>query len=120
MSKPLPANSCIGIGIDVGGPSKGFHAAALRDGCYWDKLAAPYAALVAMWCQQIGARVVGIDAPCSWSVTGQSRSTERALAAECILLQYADPGSRQKQTMLWLDVERGRAIPYYQTTLSSV
>jgi hypothetical protein len=29
------------VGIDVGGPRKGFHAVALRDGGYLDKFASP-------------------------------------------------------------------------------
>jgi predicted nuclease with RNAse H fold len=38
----------------------------------------------------MGARIVGIDAPCRWSATGRSRSTERALAAEGIF-SFATP-----------------------------
>jgi len=82
--KHLPADSCIVVGIDVGGPKKGFHAVALRDFRYLSKFVADDAASVAAWCQQIGARVVGIDAPCCWSSTGRARSAERALAAEGI------------------------------------
>lgn len=74
----------ITIGIDVGGPKKGFHAVALRDGCYWDKFAAPDATSVVAWCQRSGARAVGIDAPCCWSSTGRARSAERTLANEGI------------------------------------
>jgi hypothetical protein len=45
------------IGIDVGGPSKGFHAVALRDFRYLSKFVAADAASIAAWCQQIGAQV---------------------------------------------------------------
>lgn len=72
------------IGIDVGGPKKGFHAVALNEGRYWEKFATPDAVSMAEWCRRIGARAVGVDAPCRWSLTGRARPAERALAAEGI------------------------------------
>lgn len=69
------------VGVDVGGPRKGFHAVALRDGDYFAKFAAPDALAVTNWCRDIGARAIGIDAPCRWSLTGRARPAERALAA---------------------------------------
>ena len=72
------------VGIDVGGPRKGFHAVALRDGVYLDKFASPDPPALATWCIQVGARAVAIDAPCRWSRTGRARPAERALAAEGI------------------------------------
>lgn len=78
-------------GIDVGGPKKGFHAVALNAGRYWEKFAAPDAASMAEWCLRIGARVVGVDAPCRWSLTGRARPAEHALAAEGIHC-FATPG----------------------------
>lgn len=72
------------IGIDVGGPKKGFHAVALNEGRYWEKFATPDAASMAEWCRRIGARAVGVDAPCRWRLTGRARPAERALAAEGI------------------------------------
>src|SRR5882724_9437903 len=72
------------VGIDVGGPTKGFHAVALRDGGYLAKFAALDTQTIARWCQEIGALVIGIDAPCRWSLTGRARPAERDLAAEGI------------------------------------
>lgn len=83
--------SGIVIGIDVGGPKKGFHAVALNAGRYWKKFATPDAASMAEWCRRIGARAVGVDAPCRWSLTDRARPAERALAAECIHC-FATPG----------------------------
>jgi predicted nuclease with RNAse H fold len=72
------------VGIDVGGPRKGFHAVALREGSYLDTFASPDARDLAAWCVQAGARAVAIDAPCRWSRSGRARPAERALAAEGI------------------------------------
>ena len=72
------------VGIDVGGPRKGFHAVAIRDGVYLDKIASPDPLALATWCIQVDARAVAIDAPCRWSRTGPARPAERALAAEGI------------------------------------
>jgi predicted RNase H-like nuclease len=71
-------------GVDVGGPKKGFHAVALRDGAYLAQFTSPDAALVAAWCRHIGAQLIGVDAPCRWSTTGRARPAERALMAEGI------------------------------------
>lgn len=79
---PIPET--VAVGIDVGGPRKGFHAVALRDGLYLDQFASPDPFAVAAWCVQVGARAVAIDAPCRWSRTGRARPAERALAAEGI------------------------------------
>lgn len=68
-------------GIDVGGARKGFHAVALRDGVYLGKFAACDAVAVADWCLSVGARIIGVDAPCRWSLTGRARSAERGLMA---------------------------------------
>jgi len=80
----LSDESDIVVGIDVGGPKKGFHAVALNEGRYREKFATPDAASMAEWCRCIGARAVGVDAPCCWSLTGRMRPAERALAAEGI------------------------------------
>jgi predicted nuclease with RNAse H fold len=69
------------VGIDVGGPRKGYHGVALRDGHYWDQKESSSALVMVEWCQQVGARAVGVDAPCRWSATGRARPAERALAA---------------------------------------
>lgn len=80
----MSGENSIVIGIDVGGPKKGFHAVALNAGGYWEKFATPDAASMVEWCRRIGARAVGVDAPCRWSLTGRMRPAERALAAEGI------------------------------------
>lgn len=90
MFLALLKKSPIVIGIDVGGPRKGFHAVALRDGQYFDKRAFSDAATTAVWCRQVGAQVIGIDAPCRWSLNGRSRPAERALAADKIY-SFATP-----------------------------
>lgn len=69
-------------GVDVGGPTKGFHAVALQDGHYREQLSTLIAEEVGAWCRRLTASVVGIDAPCRWSLTSRARPCERALAAE--------------------------------------
>ncbi len=68
-------------GVDVGGARKGFHAVALADGALVDVFTSPDPAAVANWCVAIGARHVGVDAPCGWSRDGRMRPAERALLA---------------------------------------
>lgn len=78
------------VGIDVGGPRKGFHAVALRGGVYFDKFDASDPNSVAGWCRAIHAQIIGIDAPCRWSITGRARRAERELADERIF-SFATP-----------------------------
>ena len=88
----------IAAGIDVGGPKKGFHGVALRDGAYWRKFATQDAAEMAAWCEQeVGAQAVGVDAPCRWSETGRMRPCERALARELISC-FATPSMEAAQS----------------------
>jgi predicted nuclease with RNAse H fold len=70
------------VGVDVGGPKKGFHAVALRNRQILETCATPDAVAVLAWCRRLDASVVGIDAPCCWSRTGRARPCERALAAD--------------------------------------
>jgi predicted nuclease with RNAse H fold len=65
------------VGIDVGGKKKGFHAVALRNGTFKDKITDTDPAIIAQWCQKEGATVVSVDAPCDWSQNGSSRQAER-------------------------------------------
>jgi len=67
------------VGIDVGGKRKGFHAVALLDGCFVDKKADSDPEVIVNWCIGHGAKVVAVDAPCRWSLSGKSRLAERAL-----------------------------------------
>jgi predicted nuclease with RNAse H fold len=69
------------IGVDVGGPAKGFHAVALQDRTITSKLRSRSADEVAAWVQSRGADVVAIDAPCRWrQPRGPSRTAERQMA----------------------------------------
>ena len=70
----------IGVGIDVGGPRKGFHAVALRDRGVSAVLSSDSPAHVAGWCRAQGASAIGIDAPCHWRLSGRARPCERELA----------------------------------------
>jgi predicted nuclease with RNAse H fold len=79
-----PSRETVVVGIDVGGPRKGFHAVASGDGAYLEKFASRDARALAAWCIQVGARAVAIDAPSRWSRTGRARPAECALAAEGI------------------------------------
>ncbi len=80
----MTAPVSIVVGVDVGGPGKGFHAVALRQGQYWQRYHALEPSAMAAWCGHVGATAVGIDAPCGWSRQGGSRQAERDLAARGI------------------------------------
>lgn len=69
------------VGIDVGGPTKGFHAVALPETGPPLPFASRDPTEVARWCRTLGAHTVGIDAPAGWSATGGARPAERALMA---------------------------------------
>jgi predicted nuclease with RNAse H fold len=73
------------IGIDVGAPTKGFHAVALQGTDVVDKIRSSDAVHVAQWCVRRKAEVVGIDAPCRWRAeSGDARVAEREIAADRI------------------------------------
>lgn len=72
------------VGVDVGGPKKGFHAVALREGQFFERFATLDVREVVAWCRKLDAPAVGIDAPCCWSRTDRARPCERALATEGI------------------------------------
>jgi predicted nuclease with RNAse H fold len=71
-------------GIDVGGIAKGFHAVALENEKYFDQMSSCDPGEVTAWCNRLGARAVGIDAPIDWSRSGGARCAERELAASRI------------------------------------
>jgi len=89
------------VGVDVGGPKKGFHAVALQGGQYREQLSTLIAEEVAAWCRRLKVSVVGIDAPCRWSLTGRARPCERALSADG-LHTFATPSQA-----------KGEAHPFY-------
>mgnify|MGYP003343104099 FL=1 len=73
-------SSPVVVGIDVGGPKKGFHAVALAGGRYRDRLAANDVAKLVAWCVRTkAATVIAVDAPCRWSNSGEGRLAEREL-----------------------------------------
>lgn len=73
------------VGIDVGGSRKGFHAVALEGGDFLAHRQTSCVEELADWCrEEIGARLVAIDAPCRWSTDGQVRPAERELLAHGI------------------------------------
>lgn len=72
------------VGVDVGGPKKGFHAVALKEGRFFGKVALLDPAAVVQWSRSLDASVIGIDAPCAWSLTGRARPCERELAGSGI------------------------------------
>lgn len=73
----MPA--AIVVGIDVGGPAKGFHAVALQQSRHLGQFASRDPAEVAAWCRQMRALIIGVDAPCKWSADGRARPAEREL-----------------------------------------
>jgi len=81
-------------GIDAGGSRKGFHAVALKDGRYLGRLQTRRAPELVRWCrEEIGARVVAVDAPCRWSKDAAGRAAERellALGIRCFLTPTRD------------------------------
>ena len=69
------------VGIDVGGPKKGFHAVALSGTKLLVKFRSADPATIAHWCREQGAEVIAIDAPCRWRRPGgPARAAERKLA----------------------------------------
>jgi predicted nuclease with RNAse H fold len=70
----------VAVGVDVGGKSKGFHAAALRGGQLTGKLTTCDPEEIVNWCRSRKASAVGIDAPCQWSLKGGARPCECELA----------------------------------------
>ncbi len=96
-SSQLRAASLRVIGIDVGGPTKGFHAVAL-DGL--DTVARWQGSDVTQltgWCAEQKAVVVAIDAPCRWRGPDLARAAERELAAEGISCYYAPTEQRARE-----------------------
>jgi hypothetical protein len=72
-------------------------AVALSNGHYLKKYAHSEASTIVAWCLEIGAEVVGIDAPCRWSSTGRARRVERSLATDGIFA-FATPSREVAQS----------------------
>ena len=68
-------------GIDVGGERKGFHLVALRGIEVIDRAQVTDPAAVRDWCLERKVLRVGVDAPCGWGRSGQTRRPEADLAA---------------------------------------
>jgi predicted nuclease with RNAse H fold len=73
------ASRTVSVGVDVGGPRKGFLAVALQAGDVVSTFSSCHAKDIATWCRQISADVVGVGAPVAWSKSGRARPAERAL-----------------------------------------
>lgn len=67
------------VGVDVGGPGKGFHAVCLDQGRIIEITHTRDPGDLVAWICSMGAAVVAIDAPCGWSAGGKSRLAEREL-----------------------------------------
>jgi predicted RNase H-like nuclease len=82
---PASRTSPVVVGIDVGGPKKGFHAVALEGGRFRDRRAATdIAKLVAWSVDTLRAAVVAVDAPCRWGLNAEGRLAERELMRQRI------------------------------------
>lgn len=84
MFREIGKMSSIAIGIDVGGPPRGFHAVALDESNEVTICHECEVAVIARWCRHIGPAAIAVDSPCGWSVNGRSRHAERLLRAERI------------------------------------
>ncbi len=69
-------DSPVVVGIDVGGPQKGFHAVALQGKEIVDKVQCCDAGKIADWCTRHQARCIGVDAPCGWRHGEDKRQAE--------------------------------------------
>jgi predicted nuclease with RNAse H fold len=72
------------VGIDVGGKRKGFHAVALLGGQFIRKTTDLDPSQIVAWSLEQKAKVIAVDAPCRWSLTGSCRRAERCLVSKGI------------------------------------
>lgn len=98
----------IAVGIDVGGPSKGFHAVAL-DGDRVLKVHALEAIKIAEWCSSVGARAIAIDAPAGWRTGPGLRLAERELQ-ERGLHFFATPSREKSSSPFYTWMHNGFAL----------
>lgn len=66
------------VGVDVGGPKKGYHAVAFV-GSKIFTFHSLIAGEVVEWCKKQSAITVAVDAPSGWAMTGKSREAERTM-----------------------------------------
>ena len=85
------------IGIDVGGPGKGFHAVALHFGRF-EARHFRQAKEAAEWSLAQDAEIVAIDAPCAWARSGGSRLSERSLQMDGATIQCFKTPERTSAT----------------------
>jgi predicted nuclease with RNAse H fold len=94
---PASRTSPVVVGIDVGGRRKGFHAVALEDGRYRDRLATTEVSELATWgVKTLRATVIAVDAPCRWSPDGRMRPCECELIKQGIFC-FATPTLKQAE-----------------------
>ncbi len=98
------------IGIDVGGPAKGFHAIVLQGTDAVARLRTADPAALAAWCVAQHASVVAVDAPCRWRGPGLARAPERELAAEGISCYYAPTEQRAREHAFYQWMLPGAAL----------
>ncbi len=98
------------IGIDVGGPEKGFHAVALKDSRLLAKTKSRDPAGLAAWCKAQGAGVVAVDAPCRWRTNALARAAEREMAAEGINCYYAPTEKKAREHAFYTWMLPGEAL----------
>ena len=73
------------VGVDVGGRRKGFHAVAMDGTGFLARRQTSCVEQLAGWCrEEIGARLVAVDAPCRCSAGDCARPAERELLAQGI------------------------------------
>jgi predicted nuclease with RNAse H fold len=99
-------------GIDVGGRSKGFHAAALDD----EKLVGgprqlPEVDAVLSWLDKIGPKVIAIDSPKTCAAPGEtSRAGERALMKEICGIRFTPEETKLDANPYYEWIVRGREL----------
>lgn len=78
------------IGIDVGGPKKGFDAVVLEHLDVVERLRTADVAKLCAWCLQRTPQVVAVDAPCRW------RAAERAFVAQAVNCYFTPTQQRAR------------------------
>lgn len=98
------------VGVDVGGPAKGFHAVALRGMTFVAKTHEFEPAELANWCLRLNATAVAVDAPCRWRAKETARAAERQMAQQGIMSYYAPTEARAREHAFYSWMLPGRAL----------